>query len=199
MAFHINLLPYLNTLTADHTGNKGTVMRMEGTELRLDTNQWVTTTFLPKICNTFPTWITNWARKQWQLVLLKTCILTNYTQPQAEAHNFHTEKIPALRIPPLHAKTRTRPQKVHFRVTVTHCLPYRTMKELFQWCIYARPVEQTVPQMLWHLNASQLYTLLSRLNIFSHSCDLQLWLCKISYIAVLHHDFFKNKYTLLCH
>ena len=51
LAFHINLLPYLNSLTADHTGNKGTVMRMEGTELRLNTNQWVTTTFLPKICN----------------------------------------------------------------------------------------------------------------------------------------------------
>ena len=29
LAFHINLLPYLNSLTADHTGNKGTVMRME--------------------------------------------------------------------------------------------------------------------------------------------------------------------------
>jgi hypothetical protein len=51
LAFHINLLPYNNTLTADHTGNKGTLMRMEGTELRLNTNQRVTTTFLPKICN----------------------------------------------------------------------------------------------------------------------------------------------------
>jgi hypothetical protein len=50
-AFHINLLPYLNTLRADQTGNEGTVMRMEEPELRLKTNQKVTTTFLPKICN----------------------------------------------------------------------------------------------------------------------------------------------------
>jgi len=64
LPFHINLLPYLNTLTADHTGNKGTVMRMEGTELRLNTNQWVTTTFLPKICINFPTCIIIWARKR---------------------------------------------------------------------------------------------------------------------------------------
>jgi len=51
LAFHINLLRYLNTIKADHTGNKGTVMRMVGSELRLNTNQWVKTTFLPKICS----------------------------------------------------------------------------------------------------------------------------------------------------
>jgi hypothetical protein len=59
LAFHINLLPYLNTLRTDHTGNKGTVLRMVGPELRLNTNQWVTTTFMPKICNYNSYYLTN--------------------------------------------------------------------------------------------------------------------------------------------
>jgi len=39
--------------------------------------------------------------------------------------------------------------------------------------------------MIWHLNASWLYSLLYKLNIFSLSWDLHLWRRKVSYIAVL--------------
>jgi hypothetical protein len=100
LAFHINLLPYLNNLRADHTGNKGTVMRKDGTELRLNTSQWVKTNCCPKYAISYPTWINISARKQGQLVPLKSYNLSNYTQPQAD-RNFHTEKISALRIPSL--------------------------------------------------------------------------------------------------
>ena len=106
LAFHINLLPYLSTLRADHTGNKGTVMRMGGSELRLNTNQWVMTTFLPKMCNNLPTWTTIWPTKQWQLVPPKSCNLPNNTQLQAEDQNVHIQKIPALRIPSVYASDK---------------------------------------------------------------------------------------------
>jgi hypothetical protein len=92
MAFHINLLPYLNTLTADHTGYEGTVMITEGSELRHNTNQWVNTTYLPNICDNLsymPYTLTN---NTGTVVPLKSCYLPNYTWPQAQDHNFTQKK-----------------------------------------------------------------------------------------------------------
>jgi hypothetical protein len=92
LAFHINLLPYLNTLRADHTGNKGTVTRTEETELRLNTNQSVKTNFLPKICNYLSYMDYHLTNETVAVGPSKSCNLPNYTQPQAEDLTYTQKK-----------------------------------------------------------------------------------------------------------
>jgi len=106
-------------------------MRMEETELRINTNQWVKTNFLPKICNYLSYadyYLTNKTVAAGPSEKLQHTKLHTATSRRPY---FHTEKY-LLEEFHLHMQTtRTRPRKDHFRVPVTHCLPYITMKELF--------------------------------------------------------------------